>query len=281
MKICRFGEAGVEKVGLIDTSGAIRDLTEHVDRLDGNALAAGVLDRLALLDEEQLPVVEGKPRLGVPWEGISKFVCIGLNYVDHAIEAGMKVPDSPIIFLKAPSAICGPNDDTIQPRGSTKLDWEVELGVVIGREARDVSEEEAPEHIAGYCVTNDISERAFQMESGQWDKGKGCDTFGPLGPWLATSDEIEDPQDLDLWLDVNGRRMQTGNTKTMVFGVNRLVAECSRYMTLMPGDVIATGTPPGVGMGIKPDPIWLAPGDVVELGVAGLGTQRQKVVARS
>ena len=281
MKICRFGEAGMEKAGIMDSNGAIRDLAGHVDRLDGKALASGLLDRLALLDVAQLPVVDGKPRLGVPWEGISKFVCIGLNYVDHAVEAGMTPPESPIIFLKAPSAICGPNDDTIQPSGSTKLDWEVELGVVIGRQARDVSEEEAPDHIAGYCVTNDISERAFQMESGQWDKGKGCDTFGPLGPWLVTKDEIKDPQNLDLWLDVNGRRMQTGNTRTMIFGVNRLIAECSRYMTLMPGDVIATGTPPGVGMGIKPEPIWLAPGDVVELGVEGLGTQKQEVVAHN
>lgn len=281
MKICRFGEAGVEKVGMIDSNGAIRDLAGYVDRLDGKALASGVLDRIGSLDMAQFPVVEGTPRLGVPWEGISKFVCIGLNYVDHAIEAGLTPPESPIIFLKAPSAICGPNDNTVQPRGSTKLDWEVELGVVIGRQARDVSEQDAPDHIAGYCVTNDISERAFQMESGQWDKGKGCDTFGPLGPWLVTKDEIEDPQNLDLWLDVNGRRMQTGNTRTMIFGVKRLVAECSRYMTLMPGDVIATGTPPGVGMGIKPEPIWLAPGDVVELGVEGLGTQKQKVVARN
>ncbi|MAY62361.1 MAG: 2-hydroxyhepta-2,4-diene-1,7-dioate isomerase [Rhizobiales bacterium] len=280
MKLCRYGDEGNEKVGLIDGSGAIRDLSGHVEKLDGKALAGGILERLAAIDVETLPLVEGEPRFGPPLEGISKFICIGLNYSDHAAEAGMQVPDSPIIFLKAPSAICGPNDDTVQPRGSTKLDWEVELAIVISREARDISEAEARDHIAGYCVANDVSERAFQMSSGQWDKGKGCDTFGPLGPWLVTPDEIGDPQSLDLWLDVNGKRMQTGNTRTMVFGIDRLVSECSRYMTLKPGDVIATGTPPGVGMGIKPDPVWLKPGDVVELGVAGLGTQRQTIVRR-
>lgn len=281
MKLCRYGDAGSEKVGLVDGNGAIRDLSGHVGTLDGSALADGVLERLSALDVETLPLVEGEPRLGSPVEGISKFICIGLNYSDHAAEAGMQVPDSPIIFLKAPSAICGPNDDTIQPRGSTKLDWEVELAVVIGREARDIPEAEARNHIAGYCVANDVSERAFQMASGQWDKGKGCDTFGPLGPWLVTPDEIADPQALDLWLDVNGKRMQTGNTRTMVFGIDRLVSDCSRYMTLKPGDVIATGTPPGVGMGIKPDPVWLKPGDVVELGISGLGTQRQTIVQRA
>ncbi|KJS09728.1 MAG: hypothetical protein VR78_15515 [Hoeflea sp. BRH_c9] len=280
MKLCRYGYEGQEKVGLIDGNGAIRDLSGHVEKLDGQALASGVLERLSAIDPDILPLVEGKPRFGAPVEGISKFICIGLNYSDHAAEAGLQVPESPIIFLKAPSAICGPNDDTIQPRGSTKLDWEVELAVVIGREACDIPEGEAPDYIAGYCVANDVSERAFQMSSGQWDKGKGCDTFGPLGPWLVTPDEIDDPQALDLWLDVNGKRMQTGNSRTMVFGINRLVSECSRYMTLKPGDVIATGTPPGVGMGIKPDPVWLKPGDVVDLGVSGLGSQRQTVVAR-
>lgn len=281
MKICRYGDDGQEKVGLVMPDGGIRDLSAHIDRLDGAALAEGVLSRLAEIDPASLPEVAGTPRLGVPWEGISKFICIGLNYADHAAEAGMAVPSTPIIFLKAPSAICGPNDDTLQPRGSTKLDWEVELAVVIGREARDITEADAPGVIAGYCVANDVSERAFQMDSGQWDKGKGCDTFGPLGPWLVTPDEIADPQGLDLWLDVNGTRMQTGNTRTMVFGVNRLVSECSRYMTLKPGDVIATGTPPGVGMGIKPEPVWLKPGDVVELGIEGLGVQRQHVIANS
>lgn len=280
MKLCRYGDEGNEKVGLIDGSGAIRDLSGHVEKLDGKALADGMLERLQAIDFETLPLVKGEPRFGPPIEGVSKFICIGLNYSDHAAEAGMQVPESPIIFLKAPSAICGPNDNTVQPRGSTKLDWEVELAIVISREARDIPEAEARGHIAGYCLANDVSERAFQMSSGQWDKGKGCDTFGPLGPWLVTPDEIADPQALDLWLDVNGRRMQTGNTRTMVFGIDRLVSECSRYMTLKPGDVIATGTPPGVGMGIKPEPVWLKPGDVVELGIAGLGTQRQTIVRR-
>ena len=223
-------------------------------------------------------MVAAPGRLGVPWEGISKYICIGLNYSDHAAEAGMPLPQRPIVFLKAPSAICGPDDDTLQPAGSTKLDWEVELGVVIGSTARNVSEERALDFVAGYCVLNDVSERAFQMETTQWAKGKGCDTFGPIGPWLVTPDEIADPGNLDLWLDVNGVRMQTGNTDKMVFPVAALIADLSRCMTLLPGDVIATGTPPGVGMGKKPEPVWLKPGDVVELGIAGLGQQRQTVV---
>jgi len=222
--------------------------------------------------------VKGEPRLGVPFTGISKYVAIGLNYSDHAAEAGMAVPTEPIIFMKATTCICGPNDDTVEPRNATKLDWEVELAVVIGRLARYVSEDQALDFVAGYCVANDVSERAFQLQSSQWDKGKGCDTFGPLGPWLVTPDEVPDPQNLDMWLDVNGERMQTGNTRTMIFGVRKLISYCSQYMTLRPGDVIATGTPPGVGMGKKPQPVWLKPGDVVTLGIDGLGEQRQKVV---
>ncbi|MBZ8134370.1 fumarylacetoacetate hydrolase family protein [Afifella sp. IM 167] len=278
MKLLRFGEPGREKVGAIDRDGAVRDLSAKVGDLHSSRFEGGLLDEIANLDLTDFPVVETPGRLGVPWEGISKYVCIGLNYSDHAAEAGMPLPQRPIVFLKAPSAICGPNDDTIQPVGSTKLDWEVELGIVIGRTARNVSEERAADFIAGYCVLNDVSERAFQMETTQWAKGKGCDTFGPIGPWLVTPDEIPDPGKLDLWLDVNGVRMQTGNTDKMVFPVAALIADLSRCMTLLPGDVIATGTPPGVGMGMKPEPVWLKPGDVVELGIAGLGQQRQKVV---
>ncbi len=279
MKLLRFGEPGEEKVGAIDADGAVRDLSGKVRALDSAKFEGGLLDELAGLDLAAFPVVTAPGRLGVPWEGISKYICIGLNYSDHAAEAGMPLPQRPIVFLKAPSAICGPNDDTLQPVGSTKLDWEVELGVVIGRTARNVSEERAADFIAGYCVLNDVSERAFQMETTQWAKGKGCDTFGPIGPWLVTPDEIADPGRLDLWLDVNGVRMKTGNTDKMVFPVAALIADLSRCMTLLPGDVIATGTPPGVGMGMKPEPVWLKPGDVVELGIAGLGQQRQRVVA--
>jgi 2-keto-4-pentenoate hydratase/2-oxohepta-3-ene-1,7-dioic acid hydratase in catechol pathway len=223
--------------------------------------------------------VPGRPRLGVPYAGISKYVAAGLNYSDHAAESGLAVPTEPILFLKATSCIGGPFEDIVQPPHSTRLDWEVELAVVIGTEARYVSEERALDHVAGYCVANDVSERAFQMQCTQWDKGKGCDTFGPLGPWLVTADEVADPQDLDLWLDVNGRRMQTGNTRHMIFSVRTLIAYTSRYMTLLPGDVLATGTPPGVGMGQKPEPVWLKAGDVVTLGIQGLGEQRQRVVA--
>ncbi|MEW5424861.1 fumarylacetoacetate hydrolase family protein [Amorphus sp. 3PC139-8] len=279
MKLLRFGDQGSEKVGAVDANGAIRDLSSKVSALHSASFEAGLLQELADLDLTTYPIVEGNPRIGVPWEGISKYICIGLNYSDHAAEAGMPLPKSPIVFLKAPSAICGPNDDTVQPVGSTKLDWEVELGIVIARTARNISETEVPSVIAGYCLLNDVSERAFQMETTQWDKGKGCDTFGPIGPWLVTPDEVADPNALDLWLDVNGTRMQTGNTEKMVFSVTTLVADLSRYMTLLPGDVIATGTPPGVGMGHKPEPIWLKPGDVVELGISGLGRQRQTIVA--
>jgi 2,4-didehydro-3-deoxy-L-rhamnonate hydrolase len=275
----RFGDPGAEKPGIVDKSGNLRDLSSIQPRFDSNLLSPDALAALEKIDVEALPAVEGKPRLGVPYDGISKFICIGLNYSDHAAEAGLAVPSEPIIFLKATSAISGPNDDIIEPRGSTKLDWEVELGVVIGTKAQYVSEETALDYVAGYCVVNDVSERAFQMQSSQWDKGKGCDTFGPVGPWLVTKDEVPDPQNLNMWLDVNGVRRQAGNTKTMIFGVRELVAYCSRYMTLLPGDIIATGTPPGVGMGIKPDPVWLHPGDVVELGIEGLGQQRQRIAS--
>lgn len=279
MKLCRYGAPGMERPGLIDEHGALRDLSGLCADIEPRHLAPEGLASLAAIDPAGLPRVAGTPRLGVPYAGMSKFVCIGLNYSDHAAEAGMAVPSEPIIFLKALSALSGPEDPIVQPRHSTKLDWEVELGVVIGTTARDVAEADAMDHVAGYCVVNDVSERAFQMQSSQWDKGKGCDTFGPVGPWLVTRDEIADPQDLDMWLDVNGKRMQAGNTRTMIFGVRELVSYCSRYMTLLPGDIIATGTPPGVGMGIKPEPVWLKPGDVVELGIAGLGRQRQTVQA--
>jgi 2,4-didehydro-3-deoxy-L-rhamnonate hydrolase len=279
MKLFRFGDPCAEKPGIVDKSGNLRDLSSIQPRFDSNLLSPDALAALEKIDIEALPAVEGKPRLGVPYDGISKFICIGLNYSDHAAEAGLAVPSEPIIFLKATSAISGPNDDIIEPRGSTKLDWEVELGVVIGTKAQYVSEETALDYVAGYCVVNDVSERAFQMQSSQWDKGKGCDTFGPVGPWLVTKDEVPDPQNLNMWLDVNGVRRQAGNTKTMIFGVRELVAYCSRYMTLLPGDIIATGTPPGVGMGIKPDPVWLHPGDVVELGIEGLGQQRQRIAS--
>lgn len=279
MKLCRYGAPGEEKSGLIDASGRLRDLSGVCPAIDGAALSPQGLERLRACVPEQLPLVAGTPRLGAPYVGVSKFVCIGLNYSDHAAESGMAVPSEPVIFLKATTAICGPDDDTMQPVNCTQLDWEVELGVVIGSAARNASEERALEHVAGYCTINDISERAFQMQCSQWDKGKGCDTFGPIGPWLVTRDEIPDVQDLDLWLDVNGSRMQSGNTRTMVFSVRTLVSYVSRYMTLLPGDIISTGTPPGVGMGMKPDPVWLQPGDVVELGISGLGRQRHRVVA--
>jgi 2-keto-4-pentenoate hydratase/2-oxohepta-3-ene-1,7-dioic acid hydratase in catechol pathway len=279
MKLCRYGNPGSEKPALVDNAGKLRDLSGVVRDIDAAALSAENLAKIAGAKAESLPLVEGNPRFGVPASGISKYIAIGLNYSDHAAEANMAVPSEPIIFMKALSCLCGPNDDTIQPKGSTKLDWEVELAVVIGRKAQYVSEANALDYVAGYCLANDVSERAFQLQSSQWDKGKGCDTFGPLGPWIATRDEIPDPQNLDMWLDVNGKRMQGGNTRTMIFGVKKLVSYCSNYMTLLPGDVICTGTPPGVGMGKKPEPVYLKPGDIVTLGIQGLGEQRQKVVA--
>lgn len=279
MKLCRYGKDGHEKPGLIDAQGKLHDLSKVVGAIDADTLSPRNLARIAKIKPETLPVVTGNPRLGVPFTGISKYVAIGLNYSDHAAEAGMAVPTEPIIFFKATTSICGPNDDTIMPRNATKLDWECELAVVIGTKAQYVSEEDSLEYVAGYCVANDVSERAFQLQSSQWDKGKGCDTFGPIGPWLVTRDEVPDPQNLDMWLDVNGKRMQSGNTRTMIFGVKKLVSYCSHYMTLLPGDVICTGTPPGVGLGIKPTPVFLKVGDVVTLGIQGLGQQTQKIVA--
>jgi 2,4-diketo-3-deoxy-L-fuconate hydrolase len=279
MKLVRYGAPGKEKPGLIDADGRLRDLSRKVKDIDGAALAPGELGRLAKLDPNKLPLVRGRPRLGPCVAMPSKFVAIGLNFIDHAKETGAPIPEHPVVFFKSTTCIVGPNDNVMVPRDSTQLDWEVELGVVIGRTARYVAEKDALKHVAGYCVVNDVSEREFQLKksASQWSKGKGCDTFGPLGPWLVTRDEIRDPQNLAMWLDVNGVRRQTGSTKTMIFGVAALVADVSRYMTLLPGDVITTGTPPGVGMGMKPQ-TWLAPGDVITLGIDGLGTQKQKVV---
>jgi 2,4-diketo-3-deoxy-L-fuconate hydrolase len=279
MKLCRVGQPGHEIPALVDHLGVLRDLSAFCRDLDGSMLSPENLSKLGLIDPASLPEIGGEPRFGPPVAGISKFICIGLNYSEHAAESGLPEPAEPLIFLKANSAICGPDDDTMQPVGSSKLDWEVELGVVIGAIGRNVSEAQALDIVAGYCVVNDVSERAFQMQSSQWDKGKGCDTFGPTGPWLVTKDEISDPQALDMRLSVNGRVMQNGNTRTMIFGVRELVSYVSRYMTLQPGDIIATGTPSGVGMGQKPAPVWLAPGDLVELSIQGLGSQRQTVVA--
>jgi 2,4-diketo-3-deoxy-L-fuconate hydrolase len=279
MKLCRYGKEGHEKPGIIDAQGKLHDLSKVTGALDAEALSPRNLARIAEIKPETLPVVTGNPRFGVPFTGISKYVAIGLNYSDHAAEAGMAVPTEPIIFMKATTSICGPNDDTVMPRNCTKLDWECELAIVIGTKAQYVSEEDSLNYVAGYCVANDVSERAFQLQSSQWDKGKGCDTFGPIGPWLVTGDEVGDPQNLDMWLDVNGQRMQSGNTRTMIFGVRKLISYCSHYMTLLPGDVICTGTPPGVGLGKKPEPVFLKVGDVVTLGIQGLGQQQQKIVA--
>ncbi len=279
MKFVRYGPNGYEVPGLIDTQGQLRDLSSVVPQIDSAALAPESLARLRALDLNALPRVFGNPRLGVPYVGISKFVAIGLNYADHAAECGARLPSEPIVFNKWTTCITGPNDGVVLPRHSTKTDWEVELGVVIGTTARYVSQADALRHVAGYCVVNDVSERNFQIErGGQWDRGKGCDTFGPIGPYLVTADEVPDPQSLDLWLDVNGQRMQTGNTRTMVFGVAHLVSYLSQFMTLLPGDIIATGTPPGVGMAMKP-PRFLQPGDEVRLGIVGLGQQRHRVSA--
>ena len=279
MKLVRYGPPGKEKPGLIDADGKLRDLSKKVKDIDGAALAPAELARLAKLDPKKLPLVKGRPRLGPCVAMPSKFVAIGLNYSDHAKETGSPIPEHPVVFFKSTTCIVGPNDNVMVPRDSTQLDWEVELGVVIGRTARYVSEKDALRHVAGYCVINDLSERDFQLKKGasQWSKGKGCDTFGPLGPWLVTRDEVKDPQNLAMWLDVNGARRQTGSTSTMIFGIAALVADVSRYMTLLPGDVITTGTPPGVGMGMKPQ-MWLKPGDVITLGIEGLGAQKQKVV---
>jgi 2,4-diketo-3-deoxy-L-fuconate hydrolase len=279
MKLLRYGPTGREKPGMLDSAGNIRDLSSVVSGIGWGEISPAGLKKLSKIKPESLPLVKGSPRLGVPYTGISKFVAIGLNYADHAKEANMPIPAEPILFNKWTTSICGPNDDTIVPKGSTMLDWEVEIAVVIGAKCKEIEEKDAGKYIAGYCVVNDVSERHFQTQRGsQWDRGKGCDTFGPIGPWLVTQDEVGDPQNLDMWLKVNGEIMQKGNTSTMIFGCHNIVAYCSQFMTLMPGDIITTGTPPGVGMGMKP-PKYLQPGDVVELGIEKLGTQRQVVKA--
>ncbi|STQ93530.1 Ureidoglycolate lyase [Janthinobacterium lividum] len=280
MKLMRYGAKGAEKPALIDADGVVRDLSGVLSDITGATLGKDGLATLAALDIASLPVVANPGRIAPPWKGVGKFLCVGLNYADHAAESGMAVPAEPVLFMKATSAIIGANDAVVMPQDSKKSDWEVELGVVIGTTARYVSEADALSHVAGYCVVNDLSEREYQLErGGQWDKGKGCDTFGPIGPWLVTSDEVADPQNLGLWLEVNGKRVQDGNTKTMVFGVANLVSYISRFMTLYPGDIISTGTPPGVGMGQKPSAVYLKPGDTMRLGISGLGEQKQTVHA--
>ena len=282
MKLLRYGPAGQEKPGVLDAEGRIRDLSGVVaditpDQLWGEALAA-----LKAIDPETLPLVEGQPRYGVPVNGVRKFIAIGLNFADHAAESNLPIPAEPVVFTKAVSCLTGPNDTVVIPRGSEKTDWEVELGIVIGKRASYVEQADALDHVAGYVLINDVSERAFQTErGGTWDKGKGCDTFGPVGPWIVTADEVGDVQTLDMWLDLNGKRMQTGNTRTMIFGVAEIVSYVSQFMTLEPGDLITTGTPPGVGLGQKPEPFYLKAGDVMELGIEKLGSQRQSVVAWS
>ncbi len=279
MKLARYGAPGAERPALADTGGALRDISSIVRDIDGALFASGELERLRGLDIASLPVIPQNTRIGPCVSGVGKFICVGLNYADHARETGKEPPAEPILFMKATSAIVGPNDDVEIPKGSEKADWEVELGVVIGKRAKYVSEAAALEHVAGYCLVNDVSERAFQSErGGQWTKGKSHDTFGPIGPWLVTRDEIADPQNLDLWLDVDGVRRQTGNTRTMIFGVAHLVSYISQFMTLEPGDIIATGTPPGVGLGFKP-PIFLSAGQTMRLGIAGLGEQQQHTIA--
>ncbi len=278
MKLVRYGEAGSEKPGLIDANGAIRDLSGIVKDIDGSVLGDDGLARLRAIDPNTLPKVEGNPRFGAPVAGTSKFIAIGLNYSDHAKESNMPIPKEPVVFNKATSCIAGPNDTVVLPKGSVKGDWEVELAFVIGKTAKAVSEADALNYVAGYMICNDVSEREWQLERGQtWDKGKGFDTFGPVGPWLVTRDEIADPQNLAMWLDVNGKRMQTGNTNTMIFNVKQLVAYVSFLCTLKPGDIITTGTPPGVGMGMKPNAVFLKAGDVMRVGIDGLGEQRQEV----
>lgn len=278
MKLVRYGNEGAERPGLVDANGVLRDLSAHIPDIDGRMLNDASLERLRALDTEALPAVDGSPRFAPVVGNIGKFLCIGLNYSDHAAETGAAIPAHPILFFKANSAIVGANDDVIMPRGSTHTDWEVELGVVIGTTTKYVSEQEALSHVAGYCIVNDVSERHFQTQlTGQWTKGKSCDTFGPTGPFLVTRDEVPDPQALDMSLDVNGKRMQTGNTSTMIFSVAQIISHLSQLMTLHPGDIITTGTPPGVGMGIKPDPVYLKSGDVMELHISGLGQQRQTV----
>ena len=283
MKLVRYGNPGKEKPGLIDAEGKLRDLSAVVKDIDAAQLSPAALAKISKVKTDKLPLVKGKPRFGSPVANVGKFIAIGLNYTDHAEESGMPIPAEPVVFMKANSCVVGANDDIMLPKGSVKTDWEVELGIVIGSKARYVSQKEALNFVAGYCTINDVSEREYQLERGpQWDKGKGCDTFGPLGPWLVTTDEITNPQKLGMWLDVNGKRFQTGNTKTMIFSCAKIVSYLSQFMTLMPGDVITTGTPPGVGLGIKKDgkpaPVFLKKGDVVTLGIEGLGEQRQLVV---
>ncbi|WP_145156344.1 ureidoglycolate lyase [Pseudomonas oryzihabitans] len=280
MKLLRYGPQGQEKPGLLDAQGRLRDLSGQVADLAGEALCAESLARLRQLDPNSLPLVDGTPRLGPCVGRVGKFICIGLNYADHAAESGLDVPKEPVVFNKWTSAICGPNDAVQIPRDSTKTDWEVELGVVIGKAGRYIDEANALDHVAGYCVVNDVSEREWQLErGGTWDKGKGFDTFGPLGPWLVTADEVADPQNLDLWLEVDGHRYQNGNTRTMIFTVAQIIAYLSRCMSLQPGDVISTGTPPGVGMGVKPQSVYLKPGQEMRLGIQGLGEQHQRTIA--
>jgi 2-keto-4-pentenoate hydratase/2-oxohepta-3-ene-1,7-dioic acid hydratase in catechol pathway len=280
MKLLRYGNKGQEKPGVLDSQGNIRDLSSVVQDVSSHALAGGLLEQLQKIDVEALPLVEGSPRIGACVTGVGKFVCIGLNYKDHADETGAAYPKEPVLFMKAISSIIGPNDDVIIPRNSQKSDWEVELGVVIGKAAKYVSEAEALEYVAGYCVINDLSEREYQLErGGQWDKGKGCDTFGPIGPYLVTRDEIPDVQNLRLWLEVDGKRYQDGNTKNMIFGIAHIVSYLSNFFTLHPGDVISTGTPAGVGLGLKPTPIYLRSGQQMHLGIDGLGEQTQRTVA--
>lgn len=280
MKLMRYGAKGAEKPALVDAQGRVRDLSGVLADINAATLTPKSLDKLRALDPTTLPIVENPGRIAPPWSGCEKFLCIGLNYADHAAESNLPIPKEPILFMKPISARTGPNDPVVLPQGSVKTDWEVELGVVIGSKARYVSEAEALNHVAGYCVINDVSEREYQIErGGTWDKGKGCDTFGPVGPWLVTADEVGDPQNLSMFLEVNGHRWQNGSTKTMIFGVAQLVSYVSRFMTLYPGDLISTGTPPGVGMGVKPNPVYLKAGDTIRLGIEKLGEQNQKVYA--
>ncbi len=280
MKIVRFGEPGQEKPGIIDSDNNIRDLSGEVTDITGEFLEAGGLSKLAQLDINSLPIVSGSPRLGIPVAGVPKIICIGLNYSDHAKESNMPIPTEPVVFMKAISALSGPNDDVVLPKGSTKGDWEVELAVVIGKETKNVSEDQAMEYVAGYTICNDVSEREWQLEHGsQWSKGKSFDTFAPVGPWLVTPDDVSDPHNLAMWLDLNGKRMQTGNTNTMIFRIEKLISYLSYFVTLQPGDIISTGTPPGVGMGIKPEPVFLCVNDVMRLGIDGLGEQKQTVIS--
>jgi 2,4-diketo-3-deoxy-L-fuconate hydrolase len=282
MKLLRYGPKGREKPGTLDAEGRIRDLSGVVADITPNELHGAGLEALKAIDPTTLPLVKGEPRYGVPVHGARKFIAIGLNFADHAAESNLPEPSEPVVFMKAISCLTGPNDTVVIPRGSEKTDWEVELGIVIGKPASYVEQADALDHVAGYVLINDVSERAFQTErGGTWDKGKGCDTFGPVGPWIVTADEVGDVQDLDMWLDLNGKRMQTGNTKTMIFGVAEIVAYVSQFMTLEAGDLITTGTPPGVGLGQKPEPFYLKAGDVMELGIERLGSQRQQVVAWS